>query len=59
MKDIREHQEEIDALRSEFLNKLSNLFGKPINWNQGIWTKDDEEAPIPGKNCIHLMLDWD
>ena len=61
MKDIREHREEIDALQSEFLNKLSNLFEKPMHWERGIWTKTDEdsEKPVPEKNCIQLNIDWD
>ena len=61
MEDIRKHREEIDALRSEFLNGLSNLFEKPMHFEQSIWTKADEdpEKPVPDRNCIQLNIDWD
>ncbi|MBS3748202.1 MAG: hypothetical protein KGY67_00700 [Candidatus Thermoplasmatota archaeon] len=61
MDDIRNYKDEIDALRSDFLNNLSNLFGKKIHWKQGTWNKDAEspEKPVPDKNCINLIISWD
>jgi len=58
MDDIRKDRDIIYANTSEYLNNLSNLFQRPMKYDIGIWTKDDIETPIKGKNCIVLKVYW-
>ena len=59
MEDIRKHREEIYANVDLYLNNLSNMFQKPMKYDIGIWTKEDDETPVENKNCILLKVYWD
>ena len=59
MEDIRIDREIIYASTDKYLNDLSNHFQKPMKYDVGIWTKDDDETPVENRNCIVLKIYWE
>ena len=57
--DVRDKRKERDEAMDSYLKRIAEIYGvKNYQHRAEMWTKDDDENPIPGKTVIQVTISF-